>query len=233
MKKLAITTAAALGALAAFCAWGGWVYEGQWGSRGSGNGQFDDPGGVEVAPNGNVYVGDQYNHRIQYFTPTGSFLGKWGSFGSGNGQFDGPAGVAVAFTGNVYVTEDGAYYENYRVQYFTSSGSYLGKWGSKGTGNGQFNGPLGVAVAPNGNVCVADRQNHRIQYFTPTGSFLEKWGSYGTGNGQFYLPCAVAFNAAGDPVYISDGGNDRVQYFKWVTVAVVPTSLGRVKALFE
>ncbi len=51
MRKLAITTAAALTAL---CVWGDWVYEGQWGRSGSGDGEFDLPGGLAVAPGGRV-----------------------------------------------------------------------------------------------------------------------------------------------------------------------------------
>ena len=68
MKKLAITTAAALGALAAVCAWGEWVYEGQRGSLSTGDGQFDTPGDVAASPSGaRIYVADHYNDRIQYF----------------------------------------------------------------------------------------------------------------------------------------------------------------------
>jgi hypothetical protein len=52
MRKLAITTAAALMALAAGFAFGAWVYEGQWGTYGSGDGQFNESRGVAVAPNG-------------------------------------------------------------------------------------------------------------------------------------------------------------------------------------
>ncbi len=80
-------------------------YAGKWGSYGTGNGQFDLPYGVAVASNGNVYVADRLNHRIQYFTSTGGFLGKWGSQGSGNGQFKRPYVVAIASSGNVYVDE--------------------------------------------------------------------------------------------------------------------------------
>jgi hypothetical protein len=55
------------------------------------------------------------------------------------------------------------------VQYFSSSGSFLGKWGESGQGNGQFNTPLGVAPLPDGTrVHVADSYNHRIQYFRDT-----------------------------------------------------------------
>ena len=72
---------------AATLALGDYVYEGQWGSEGSGSGQFDRPREVALAPNGNVYVIDTYNNRVQYFTPTGNFIGAWGRLGSGDGYF--------------------------------------------------------------------------------------------------------------------------------------------------
>ncbi len=56
MNKLAITTAAALTALAAFYAWGEWVFEGEWGGSGPAPGRFRDPWGVALAANGRVYV---------------------------------------------------------------------------------------------------------------------------------------------------------------------------------
>ena len=149
MKKLALTTAVALGlVLAAVCAWGGWIYEGAWGKYGVSQGEFTLPEGVAVAPNGDVYVGDWWTNRIQYFTATGSYLGQWGSPGTGNGEFDTPTDIAVAANGRVYVGDGG----NARVQYFTSSGSFLGKWGSSGTAAGQFHTPRGVAVAGNRTV---------------------------------------------------------------------------------
>jgi DNA-binding beta-propeller fold protein YncE len=101
---------------------------------------------------------------------------------------------------------------------------YEGQWGSSGSG---------VAVAPNGNVYVADGFNQCIQYFTPTGSFLGKWGSYGTGNGQLWWPADVALDAGGNRLYVSENGNNRIQYFKRDNPTVAPSSLGRVKALFQ
>ena len=92
----------------------GWVYEGQWGSYGIGDGQFIYPYGIAVALNGNVYVADIYNYRIQYFTSTGTFIGKWGSTGSGNGQFYGPSDIDIRPNGKAYVTD---ILKN-RVQYF-------------------------------------------------------------------------------------------------------------------
>jgi hypothetical protein len=56
---------------------------------------------------------------------------------------------------------------NDRIQRFTATGDFLGKWGSYGSGNGQFRYPFGVDVAPNDTVYMADTDNHRIQAFGP------------------------------------------------------------------
>ncbi len=89
---------------------------------------------------------------------------------------------------------------------------YEGKWGGFGSGNGQFDGPPGIAISPNANIYVADGGNDRIQYFNATGSFLGKWGAFGSGNGQFWHPTSVAVAPNGN-VYVTDSGNDRIQYF--------------------
>ncbi|MEE8639834.1 MAG: hypothetical protein V3T41_05430, partial [bacterium] len=112
--------------------------------------------------------------------------------------------------------------------------SFVGKWGSKGTGDGQFRGPLGVALAPrSGDVYVVDIFNHRVQYFTATGSFLGKIGRRGWGNGEFVSPSYCGFLPDGRRLYVTDTSNYRVQYFRWSEPAVSPTSRGKVKALFR
>ena len=86
------------------------------------------------------------------------------------------------------------------------------KWGTQGSGDGQFSYPSGVAVDGSGNVYVADLGNHRIQKFSSTGVFLTKWGTQGSGNGQFEAPTDIAVDSSGN-VYVVDSGNNRVQKF--------------------
>jgi len=86
------------------------------------------------------------------------------------------------------------------------------KWGSNGTGDGQFNQPFGVGVDGSGNVYVVDRKNDRIQKFDSSGNFITKWGSVGIGVGQFQGPVDVAGDGSGN-VYVSDNSYERIQKF--------------------
>ena len=186
----------------------------QWGSYGTGNGQFDYPCGIAVDSSGNVYVADTDNNRIQKFTSNGTYLMKWGSYGTENKTFNYPCGIAVDSSGNVYVADTG----NNRIQKFTSTGTYLTQWGTQGSGNGQFDYPGGIAVDSNRNVYVADSGNNivpvnnRIQKFTSSGTYLTQWGSFGGLNGQFNSPHGIAVDSLGN-VYVADRDNSRIQKF--------------------
>jgi len=142
----------------------------KWGTYGFGDGQFMSPNDIAVAPDGSVYVSERSGQRIQKFTSEGAFVSKWGTEGVGDGQFIDPRGVAVASDGSVYVAEASTLQigttRYYRIQKFTPEGVFVSKWGTEGAGDGQFNLPYGVAVAPDGSVYVSDSFNHRIQKFS-------------------------------------------------------------------
>jgi tripartite motif-containing protein 71 len=101
---------------------------------------------------------------------------------------------------------------NYRIQKFSSNGTFITSWGSSGAGNGQFGSPLYLAVDHSGNVYVADNGNNRIQKFSSNGTFITSWGGSGSGNGLFRGPGGIAVDSAGN-VYVSDYDNNRVQKF--------------------
>src|SRR5207247_5095591 len=88
-------------------------------------------------------------------------------------------------------------FTNDRIQKFTNTGTFLTKWGSQGSGDGQFANPTGVAVDGSGNVFVADF-NSRIQKFTNTGTSLTKWGCPGSGDGHLSVPTGVAVAGSGN-----------------------------------
>jgi DNA-binding beta-propeller fold protein YncE len=136
------------------------------------------------------------------FLSCGTFLSAWGPFDT--------SGVAVDGSGDVFVT-GGVWNDNW-VRKFDNYGTFLTKWGSTGSGDGQFNGPHGIAVGPAQNVFVADNFNNRIEKFDNYGTFLTKWGSPGTGDGQFNNPAGVAVDGNRN-VFVADEGNNRIQKF--------------------
>ncbi len=139
-----------------------------------------------------------------------SYAGQIGGPGQDDGKFDRQYGVAVSPTsGNLYVADLG----NNRVQVFNPGGPFLGKFGTLGSGDGQFNGPNGLAFSPSGNLYITDFFNNRVEVFNPSGTFLGKFGGPGSGNGQFSNPGGIAVSPVSGNVYVADDGNSRVQEF--------------------
>ena len=148
------------------------MYMRQWGSAGTGNGQFNYPEGIVVNDRlGVVYVADAFNYRIQEFDLCGNYIAQWGTNGSNNGQFNFPTNVAIDLNDNVYVVDD----YNSRVQVFDKNGIYLRQWGSAGMGNGNFNHPYSLSIDNSGNVYVGELYNHRIQKFDLLGNYITQW----------------------------------------------------------
>jgi|GEM_PF-6797232 len=93
-----------------------------------------------------------------------------------------------------------------------SSGAFDRKWGTQGSGDGQFSLPRGVALGSDGSIYVTDGDNNRIQKFTPEGVFVSKWGTWGTSDGEFNEPIGIAVASDGS-VYVADTSNHRIQKF--------------------
>lgn len=96
---------------------------------------------------------------------------------------------------------------------------FLKAFGSKGKDDGQFSTPIGVAIAPSGNIVVADTGNDRVQIFDASGKFLSTFGSrfaigvdQDAGKGKFFFPRGIAVSATGD-IVVGEALNHRVQVF--------------------
>jgi DNA-binding beta-propeller fold protein YncE len=180
------------------------------------------PWGV-AAGAGNLYVTEIGVGRVQGMADDGAFVAQ---LSGALGEFNAPYGVAVGPGDVVYVADTG----NHRIQMFTSTGVYLGQWGSHGTGNGQFEGPYGLAVDAAGNVYVTDKGNHRVQVFTGSGAYLAQWGGLGSGDGQFQAPTGLAVDAAGN-IFVADAIANRIQKFGPLPTPAVQRTWGAIKSL--
>jgi DNA-binding beta-propeller fold protein YncE len=79
-------------------------------------------------------------------------------------------------------------------------------------GEGVLRFPEAVAVAPSGNIYVADQLGYIVQEFTPAGAFVGQWGSFGGGRGQFGPIGGIATDPAGN-VYVLDSSHNRIEKF--------------------
>jgi len=188
------------------------------GSRGVGDGQFVEPKDVTLDSEGNIYVADTLNHRIQKFDKDGKFLMKFGgqckveTGAPCDGLFNEPWGVAVDREGNIYVADTW----NHRVQKFDKDGKFVAKWGSFVDIRGNtaqtsvFYGPRDLVIDSDGNLLVADTGNKRVQKFDKDGKFLGQVGVFGTELGQFNEPVGLALGPNGD-LFVADTWNRRIQ----------------------
>jgi YD repeat-containing protein len=206
------------------------TYLSEFGKPGSEPGQLKEPRATALASNGNIYVLDMGNSRIEEFTPTGSYVATFGASGKGNGQVSSPFGFAVDSKGNIWVADTG----NDRIEEFNSKHEYAAQFGSEGTAGGQFKEPKAIAVTASGTIFVVDAGNNRIQKFNEKGEFISTFGfgvsngeaklqtcvkasecragTAGSGNGQFSEPRGVAVSTTGH-VWVADPGNSRIQEF--------------------
>jgi len=95
---------------------------------------------------------------------------------------------------SIYVVD----HDNYRVQELDISGNYISQFGTHGSGNGQFNDLVYLAVDSSGNVYVVDDSNNRVEKFNSASTYVSQLGSVGGGNGQFVGPAGIGIDGGGN-----------------------------------
>jgi DNA-binding beta-propeller fold protein YncE len=144
-----------------------------WGKYGSGPGEFNLPHTIAVDRQGNVYVGDRENMRIQIFDAEGTFLRQWTGIGY-------PYGLFITPDQHVWMVDGG--YD--RIVELDQAGKILGAYGEPGHAPGQFAWGHFLAVAPDHTIYVADVLNWRFQVLVPTAA---------TGRQTSYIPSRRLF----------------------------------------
>lgn len=185
------------------------------GCQGDGRGQFNEPWGIAVDGEGNIYVADTWNHRIQKFDRDGQFITMWGVFESTGGElgkpfaFYGPRQVIVGRDGKIYVMDTG----NKRVQAFNPDGSFFTQFGGGGVTEGLFDEPTGIAQDAAGNWYIADTWNRRIQKLNERGAYLAQWPIYGWASNSVVNKPQLAADQQRGIIYATDPENYRVLAF--------------------
>lgn len=177
------------------------VYLSQWGSLGSGPGQFNDPWGVALDPTGSfVYVTDHGNHRVEKFKSDGTFITQWGSFGAGGGTFAGPEAVAVDAAGNVYVTD----HDNSLIQKFDSNGGFITQWGAV----------TRCVAADDSHVYGGDGVAGVLRVYDLNGTFLVDYPLAAPGDNQWAGAYGVALDTRRGLIYVGDYGNTKLKVLR-------------------
>ena len=183
--------------------------------------QDSAPWGLDVAPDGTVYVADTFGWRILAFDA--DLTHRRLAFGEaplrdgappGPHFLFGPRDLAIDAGGNLWVSDTG----HHRIVVYTSSGEFIreirGPFSSEanyqGSGPGQFSEPVGIDIAPNGEIVIADVWNARVQILDASGAWLREFPVVGWGG----------FDALDKP-YLTVLGDGRI--------AVSLPSLGQVR----
>ena len=176
------------------------------GKEGNGHLQFQYPNGITInKTTGQIFIADEYNHRIQVLNPDLTFCRTFGSKSSGQGQFINPYDVILDSKGFVYVTD----FTNHRIQKFTPEGRFVDMFGTKGSKPGQLSNPSGITVDDNDLLYITENDNHRVSIFSTNGEFIHCFGECGDKEGQFISPCHLSFDKYGY-LYVCDFGNNRI-----------------------
>jgi outer membrane autotransporter protein len=125
------------------------------GNAGSGPREFNGMNYISFAADGRYYIAESGNNRVQIFDSNDQFAGYLGTFDPGAA----PCGVYVDDFGNVYVTT----YNGGEVHIYDKDGALITKYGTSGSGPGQFQGAESILVADDGRIYISDSLNNRVQ----------------------------------------------------------------------
>lgn len=173
-------------------------------------GMFDNPHGLKLDPEGNIWATDTVGHIVVKMNSEGRIRMVLGVKGRATDWhqaghlrcFNEPNDIAFGPKGEVYVTQGHGKGES-RVIKFDGDGNFLTTWGGEGKGPGEFNQPHAVLVDPKGLVYIADRSNQRLQVFDGEGKFLREKSHPGT-------PCGLALCSDRKHIMMAHGHAGRI-----------------------
>jgi DNA-binding beta-propeller fold protein YncE len=140
---------------------------------GTANGEFCQPQGIAVDKrNGNVYVTDWGNNRVQKFDKNLNFLLAWGSSGAGDQHFNRPLGIVVDSLGDVYVSDTG----NFRITKFDASGRYLRQWKIPTiSGPALTSVAAALAIGPHDEIYAYGTHTEEVLQYNTSGTLVRRW----------------------------------------------------------
>ena len=162
---------------------------------------------VAVHDNGDLYVASSSHSICVFDQRSGHLKNTIGNFGTGDAKFQYPYGIAIK-EGVLYVAD----YGNHCIQKITAQGEFINRFGQKGAGPGQLNGPMAIAVNSEDRLIVSERHNHRIQVFSQTGASLLIIDGKGSDSWAFQAPWGVALDPQ-ECIHVVGCGSSTIKVF--------------------
>ncbi len=160
---------------------------------------------VRTDSRGRVYVTDSIHAKLNVYTPEGKTLLSLGV----SEQLKRPTGLALDEARNrIYVSDT----KRHRIVVYDFEGEFVQEIGERGSGPGQFNYPVNLAVDDNGNLYVVDTGNFRVQVIGPEGEYKHDFGQIGDTVGSMARPKGVGLDSHGH-VYVADAAFNNFQIF--------------------
>ncbi|HUS33962.1 MAG TPA: NHL repeat-containing protein [Verrucomicrobiae bacterium] len=179
--------------------------------------RFNDPAALAADSAGNLYVADSRNHAIRKIAADGSVF----TISVSGTAFDTPSGIAISPQG--LIVSDSANHVIRRINHDGTTTLIAGIFGQSGFDDGpsssaRFDSPLGIAVATNGVIYVADCGNHTIRAIAPDGAvttFAGLAGTWGSNDGagaaaRVNGPTGLALDPEGN-LFVSDSNNHTIR----------------------
>lgn len=196
---------------------------------------FNNPRGIAIDTQGNLFVVDGNNNVVRKITPTGTVSTLAGTPGvagyldgpAASAQFSDPYNICIDPAGNLFVSD----FQNHRIRKIdtngmvsTVAGSGVDGWLDGSADSAQFNYPRGICVDDAGNLYVGDSWNHRIRKIDTNGMVttfagfnptigVQTVGSWMDGSdttARFYTPTELSIDTANN-IYVADAFNHRIR----------------------
>ena len=220
-------------------------FDENFGTSGNDDGEFDIPTDLAInKDNGDIYVVDSDNNRVQKFESDGDYDNlEFGSSSSGDDEYLGlPTAIAIDRKSDyIYVADS----TTDSISAFDDKGNFQFNFGDGGSSDAEFRDPSGMVVNDSDQMLyVADTDNNRIQVFEltdgdncPSGTdeiindqvcFVKDFGSSGNDEGEFDKPEGLAYDDDNDLLYVADTDNNRIQVFEIVSGSTCPSGTDKI-----
>jgi len=174
--------------------------------------RLSQPLGMDVDPDGNLYIADTGNNRILKCSQRGELLRETGGFGFDKQQFDRPVDIWAGNGLEVLVVD----YNNHRLERYDKDLNYISSYYSDELQNEslQFGYPAAVSFSTNGEIFLADHEFDRMLRIDAFGKPKSSFGDFNWGDGRLSRPAKILITSRRE-IFVSDSTAEAIMEFDY------------------